>query len=209
MKVLISAGPTREYIDSVRFISNPSTGKMGYLIAEECIKKGYSVTLVSGPTHLKPPAEVKFIGTETAEDMKKSILKNFKNADVLIMCAAVSDWRPVRRYAGKIKRKKTWSLNLMPNPDILKEVNKIKRHNQIVIGFALETSDILKNAVKKLKEKNLDLIVADTPEFFGDADKTSRVYFIYRDSSTEEFKEITKSRLARKVVTILRNFKNW
>jgi phosphopantothenoylcysteine decarboxylase / phosphopantothenate---cysteine ligase len=203
MKILISAGPTREYLDPVRFISNPSTGKMGYLIAEKSLKKGHTVILVSGPTHLRHPAKVKFISTETAEEMKISILKNFKSVDALIMCAAVSDWRPARKSPGKIKQKKTWKLNLVPNPDILKEVSKIKMHNQIVIGFALETSDIVKNAVGKMKEKNLDLIVADTPEFFGDGAKKSKVYFIYRDGSTEEFKEMTKSRLAQKIVTLL------
>jgi len=202
MKILITAGPTREYIDPVRFISNPSTGRMGYLIAEECIKQGYDVVIISGPTHLKAPSGVRCINVETAEEMRKAVLKHFTNTDVLIMSAAVSDWRPAVRAKKKLKRKKVRSLKLVPNPDILKEVAKIKRKNQRVIGFAVETEDIIKNARKKLKEKKLDLIIADTPEFFGE-EKASRVVFVYRDGRAEEFKSIKKEDVARKIATLL------
>lgn len=203
MKILISAGPTREHLDPVRFISNPSTGKMGYLIAEQCLSKGHSVILVSGPTHLEPPAGVTFIRVETAEEMKREILKAFRDADVLIMSAAVSDWRPAKKATDKIKRKKPWTLKLVPNPDILKEAGRIKKQNQKTIGFALETSDMLKNAKKKLREKKLDLIVADTPDFFGGEKKSSKVFFIYKDGKAEEFNKLTKEQAASKLVSLI------
>ncbi len=201
MKILISAGPTREYIDPVRFISNPSSGKMGYLIAEECIKKGHSVVLVSGPAHLKPPDKAKTVRVETAGEMRKEILKEFPGADALVMTAAVSDWKPAKQYPGKLKRKEAWNLKLVPNPDILKAAGKIKRKNQIVIGFALETSDIIKNAGEKLKEKKLDLIVADTTEFFKN--KNSKVVFILKDGRVEKFSRLNKKQTAVKTVNLL------
>jgi phosphopantothenoylcysteine decarboxylase/phosphopantothenate--cysteine ligase len=180
IKVLISAGPTREYIDPIRFISNPSTGKMGYLIADYAKKLGFDVILVSGPTYLNPPEGVKLIKVESAREMEKEILKYFPEVDILIMSAAVSDWRPYRKFNYKIKRKNEWNLKLVPNPDILKKVGKIKKDNQKIVGFALETENVIKNARKKLNEKKLDLIIGNTPEFFGEG-KKSNVYFIFND----------------------------
>ena len=200
IKVLISAGPTREYIDPVRFISNPSTGKMGYLIAEYAKKKGFDVILVSGPTYLKPPEGVKLIKVETAEEMQKEILKNFPKVDLLIMAAAVSDWRPFRKFKNKLKRKNQWTLKLIPNPDILKSVAKIKKESQKVVGFALETEDIIKNAEKKLKEKKLDLIIGNTPDFFGKG-KKSDVWFIFKDGKVINFK-IKKEQIPSKIFEV-------
>jgi|YelNatPaOPRAMG01_1025707.scaffolds.fasta_scaffold88833_2 phosphopantothenoylcysteine decarboxylase/phosphopantothenate--cysteine ligase len=187
IKILISAGPTREYIDPVRFISNPSSGKMGYLIAEYARKIGFDVILVSGPTYLKPPEDVKLIKVETAREMQKEILKNFPHVDLLIMAAAVSDWRPYRKFKNKIKIKKEWLLKLVPNPDILKSVAKIKKKNQKIVGFALETENIIKNAEKKLKEKKLDLIIGNTPDFFGEG-KKSDVFFIFKDGKVIKYR---------------------
>ena len=203
MKILIGTGPTREYLDPVRFISNPSTGKMGYLIAEECIKQGYRVTIVTGPTHLKPPPEAELIKVVTGEQMRREIVTRFRAADVLIMCAAVSDWKPARKAARKIKRKKSWNLRLVPNPDILKETSRIKRPGQKTIGFALETSGLMKNARKKLMDKRLDLIVANTPEFFGEQEKPSNVVFIHKCGHAEKFRKATKKQTARKIVSLL------
>jgi phosphopantothenoylcysteine decarboxylase/phosphopantothenate--cysteine ligase len=187
VKILVSAGPTREYIDPIRFISNPSTGKMGYLIANYGRKNGFDVILVSGPTYLEPPEGVKLVKVETAIEMKKEILKYFPKVDLLIMSAAVSDWRPYKKFKHKIKRKKGWSLKLIPNPDILKEVSKVKREDQKVVGFALEVENIIKNAKKKLNEKKLDLIIGNSPEFFGEG-KKSTVYFIFKDGRILRFK---------------------
>jgi len=202
MKILITAGPTREYLDPIRFISNPSTGKMGYLLAEFLQKKGYKTILISGPTHLKPPKNVKLIKIETAEEMKKEVLKDFPKVDCLIMASAISDWRPEEVSISKIKRKKEWTLKLIPNPDILKEVSKIKKKNQIVIGFSLETEKIKENALKKLKEKKLDLIVGNTPSFFGKG-KKAEVIFIFKDGRIKEFSKISKEEVVKKIVSYL------
>lgn len=203
MNILIGCGPTREYLDPVRFISNPSTGKMGYLIGEECLKRGYTVTIVSGPTYLNPPAGAKLIWVESAEDMRREIVKRFLDADILVMCAAVSDWRPARKSSSKIKQKKVWNLKLVPNPDILKEIAKIKKLHQKTIGFALETSSLLKNAKRKLKEKKLDLIIADTPDFFGEKQRGGKVLFLHKDGRKEQFRKIGKEETARRLVSLL------
>jgi len=156
--VLVTAGPTRERIDPVRFISNYSTGTFGYEIAREARARGCAVTLVSGPAHLKPPAGVKFVAVETAEEMKRAVLKN--KADCVIMAAAVCDWRIKNPSDTKIKKDgKKRLLELAENPDILKELGRKKRG--VLVGFALETGELEKNALKKLKEKNLDIIVAN------------------------------------------------
>ncbi len=204
MKILITAGPTREYLDPVRFISNLSTGKMGYLISEEAIKRGHKVILISGPTYLKPPDGIKVVKITSTEEMKEAVLKYFPEYDVLIMAAAVSDWKPEKKYRGKLKRKKEWNLKLIPNPDILKEVSKIKKENQIVIGFALETENIEKNALKKLKEKKLDLIIGNTTEFFGEG-KPSKVVFISKDGKVKKYKRIKKEKVAEKIVNWIEN----
>ncbi|HOV21888.1 MAG TPA: phosphopantothenoylcysteine decarboxylase [bacterium] len=199
MKIVITAGPTREFIDPVRFISNPSTGKIGYLIAEKLKSKGHSVTLISGPSCLKPPEKVKIVNVISAEDMKREVLGYFPECDILIMSSAVGDWKPEIKSNKKLKRKKEWYLKLIPNPDILKEVSKIKKKNQIIIGFALETENIKENALKKLKGKKLDLIIADTPGFFGDS-ISSKVIFISKDEKIEEFEKISKEEVAEKIV---------
>ena len=204
MKILITAGPTREYLDPVRFISNLSTGKMGYLISEEAIKRGHKVILISGPTYLKPPDGIKVVKITSTEEMKEAVLKYFPEYDVLIMAAAVSDWKPEKKYRGKLKRKKEWNLKLIPNPDILKEVSRIKKENQIVIGFALETENIEKNALKKLKEKKLDLIIGNTTEFFGEG-KPSKVVFISKDGKVKKYKRIKKEKVAEKIVNWIEN----
>ena len=202
MKILVSAGPTREYIDPVRFISNPSTGKMGYLLAEYALKAGHSVVLVSGPVNLTYPRGVVLVKVETAQEMKDAILKHFQASDILVMSAAVGDWKPVIRERQKIKRKKKWLLELVPNPDILKEVSRIKQPWQKVIGFALETENLINNAHRKLKEKKIDLVVADTPTFFGNSGK-SNVVFLYKDGTVEEFIDISKRDVAKKIIRII------
>lgn len=206
MKILISAGPTREYLDPIRYISNPSTGKMGYTISEMALKAGYEVILVSGPVYLDPPKGVTLIKVEKAEDMKDKILQYMPQVEVLIMSAAVGDWRPFLVKEEKIKRKKEWLLRLVPTPDILLEVSKIKKEGQIIIGFALETSNLMNNAKEKLKKKKLDLIVADTPAFFNKKG-VSRGAFIYSDGRVEEFLNFSREEVASKLIKILNNYK--
>lgn len=159
-RILVAAGPTREKIDPVRFISNYSTGTFGYAIAKEAKRRRLSVTLVSGPTALKAPSGVKFIPVESSLDMRREVLAEFKKCDCVIMSAAVADWRPVYSARKKIKKEARKTIELVENPDILARLGARKK-GRIAVGFALETENLEKNALKKLKDKNLDLIVAN------------------------------------------------
>lgn len=160
--ILITAGPTRERIDPVRFISNYSTGTFGYELAGEAVRRGACVILVSGPTYLQVPQGVKFIGVESALEMRRAVLAELKKADYVIMSAAVSDWRPKKTSPRKIKRSfGKITLELVENPDILSEICAHKA-GRVVAGFALETEDLEKNALKKLLGKNTDIIVANS-----------------------------------------------
>ena len=159
--ILIAAGPTRERIDPARFISNYSTGTFGYELAGEAVKRRARVTLVSGPTFLKAPRGVKLICVESALEMRKAVLSELKRADYVIMSAAVSDWRPKKAPLRKIKRSSgRMTLELVENPDILSEICA-RKDGRVVAGFALETENLEKNALKKLLGKNADIIVAN------------------------------------------------
>jgi len=164
---LITAGPTREYIDPVRFISNASTGKMGYALTRAAIKAGHKVTLITGPTALRRPRKAKVVNVETGAQMFDAVKKHFDKCDCLIMAAAVADYTPARESKTKIKKGHgPITLKLKPTPDILRWAGRNKK-KQIVVGFALEDKSIRKNAEQKLKEKNLDMIVANTPAAIG------------------------------------------
>lgn len=158
--ILITAGPTREMIDPVRFISNLSTGEMGYRIAEAALKKNFQVTLISGPVALKPPKGVRVISVVSASQMEREVKKYFPKCDAVIMTAAVCDYAPIRFSASKIKDKALSELKIRPTNDILKSVGKNKKQ-QVVVGFCLETENLEHHALKKLCEKNLDLMVAN------------------------------------------------
>jgi len=169
--ILITAGPTREKIDPVRYISNYSTGRIGYEMARAAKRRGLCVILVSGPTSLTAPKGVRFICVESADDMRIAVLKFLKWSGCVIMTAAVADWRPRYSARRKLKKPGAGSIELVENPDILAEVGRLKK-NRVAVGFALETENLEKNALKKLKDKNLDIIVANklTPKrsVFGD-----------------------------------------
>jgi phosphopantothenoylcysteine decarboxylase/phosphopantothenate--cysteine ligase len=162
INILISAGPTYESIDPVRFIGNHSSGKMGFALANEAQKRGANVELVSGPVNLETPENVIRTNVKTAQQMKKEITDRFKNIDVLIMSAAVADYKPVKEYDNKIKKQDA-ELNIVleKTPDILKDLAKIKK-KQVVVGFALETENELENARQKMKRKNLDAIILNS-----------------------------------------------
>jgi phosphopantothenoylcysteine decarboxylase/phosphopantothenate--cysteine ligase len=168
VKILITAGPTREYIDPIRFISNPSTGIMGYTLAEEAVKRGAEVILISGPTNLTPPPACKFISVETADEMLSSALEHFEDVDVVIATAAVSDFKPERRAERKIKKKEELVIKLTSTPDVLLELGK-RKGNRILVGFAAETDNLIENALEKMEKKNLDIIVANliSPNEYG------------------------------------------
>jgi len=197
-KILVTAGPTQEAIDPVRFISNPSSGKMGWAIARAAEMRGAEVTLVSGPTSLSDLANVKTIKVNTASDMYQAVWQYFEQADIIIKAAAVSDYRPVSPKHQKIKKKQDkMILELRKNPDILKELGK-QKGERILVGFAAETEALEKNAAMKLAQKNLDLIVgnligADDAGFNAD---TNRVKFIYKDGAIETPQKMSKDAVA-------------
>jgi phosphopantothenoylcysteine decarboxylase/phosphopantothenate--cysteine ligase len=156
--IVVTAGPTREYIDPVRFISNRSSGKMGIAIAKAARSRGASVTLISGPSSLKQPVDIKFIQVETSREMLSSVKSQMKNATVLVMTAAVSDLRPDRTFASKIEKSEKFSLTLRQTHDIISEVSRARKV-PFIIGFAAETGKHLKRAKRKMTDKRMDMIV--------------------------------------------------
>lgn len=218
MKVVVSAGPTREFFDPVRFVSNPSTGRMGFALAAEARRRGAEVVLVAGPTDLKPPEEVTTIRVTTVGEMRDRILSEAEGARVVVMAAAPADWLPATRAAQKMKKAEfpSLSLELAPAPDILAELGQRERGpalqgagGPVLVGFAAETQELLANAKAKLKAKNVDLMVAnqvatvadqmaaETDSGFGT--ETNRVTLLARDGSIEELPLLSKSEVARAV----------
>lgn len=163
-KVLVTAGPTRESIDPVRYVSNASSGKMGYAIARAARRRGAEVVLVSGPSYLPVPSGVTFVPVRTAEEMLDACVRYFPQSTLVIMAAAVADYRPTKSYPSKVKKDaKFLSIEMERTQDVLKHLGSRKKPGQTLIGFALETDSMEENARKKLKEKNLDFVVANTP----------------------------------------------
>ena len=201
MHFLITAGGTREYIDPIRFISNASSGKMGYALALVAIKAGHRVTLVS-TSDLQPPVGVDFVGVDSAAEMFAAVKKFFAKCDCLIMAAAVADYTPLKKSKIKIKKSnRDLIIKLKPTVDILKWTGKNKKKNQIVVGFALEDKAIRTSAEKKLKEKNLDMIIANTPTAIG-SDRVS-VQIKTPDHKWLKLPNATKTTIAKKIVDLL------
>ena len=197
-KVLISAGPTIAPIDPVRYITNRSTGKMGYSIAKEAKDRGAEVVLVSGPTNLNPPKDVKIINIKTNEEMKNEIFKYFDWADIVIKSAAVADYKPKEYSTEKFKKGEgDLNLSLTRDNDILKSLGEIKTH-QVLVGFAAESNDVLKNADKKLKNKNLDFIVANdiTASDTGFGSDDNKVVILSKDNERLELEKMSKIEVA-------------
>ncbi|MGB9814183.1 MAG: bifunctional phosphopantothenoylcysteine decarboxylase/phosphopantothenate--cysteine ligase CoaBC [Thermovenabulum sp.] len=202
-KILITAGPTREYIDPIRFISNRSSGKMGYKLAEAALERGAEVALISGPVSLEPPPDLQiFHRVETAVEMKKKVDELFPWADVVIKAAAVSDYRPKYRSEHKIKKsEEEVFIELVKNPDILKELGE-KKGDKILVGFAAETDIPESNAREKLLKKNLDMIVLNdvTKQGAGFEVDTNIVKILYRDGRIEEFPLLSKKEVAHLIL---------
>ena len=194
-KVLITSGRTKENIDPIRYLSNNSSGKMGYCLAQAAIDLGGEVTLISGPTNLEIPKGLKsFVSVESALEMYEKVNQYFGDTDIFIACAAVADYRPKEYKKEKIKKSDSdLILELVRNPDILFEMGK-KKDNQLLIGFAAETNDIKENALKKLKKKNLDFIVANNASTMGTDSNTIEI--IKKDKSSVEIKQKNKIELA-------------
>jgi phosphopantothenoylcysteine decarboxylase/phosphopantothenate--cysteine ligase len=198
--VLITAGPTREKIDPVRYLTNRSSGRMGYALAESALRRGARVLLVSGPTSLTAPGAAEITRVESAEEMRDAVLKLLPQSTIVIKTAAVSDYRPKTVSDQKIKRKSPLSLELEATPDILKELS-LKKSSQIIVGFAAETENVLENARQKLVSKNLDAIVVNDVSREGigfDSDRNA-VTIISRDEVIE-VPETTKREVARHVL---------
>jgi phosphopantothenoylcysteine synthetase/decarboxylase len=210
MHFLITAGGTREYIDPVRFISNASSGRMGYALADAALSAGHKVTLIS-TSDLQPPVGVDFVGVDSAAEMFAAVKKFFAECDCLIMAAAVADYTPASPSKIKIKKTcKSLTIKLKPTADILKWAGSNKRgkgtkgqrhKDKIIVGFALEDEAIRTRAEKKLKEKNLDMIIANTPAAIG-SDK-STVQIKTADSSWIKLPFASKTIIARKIVALL------
>lgn len=159
-RILITAGPTREMLDPVRFITNLSTGEMGYAIAREAKRRRFKVTLISGPTALAVPKGVRFVSMMTVEDLRRALRKHFPRHDILVMSAAVGDFLPTRRASQKVRRQRRWKVAFRQAPDLVRGIAGNKGR-KVVIGFSLETQNWLTRSRKKLKVKHLDGIVAN------------------------------------------------
>ena len=209
--VLVTAGPTQEPLDPIRFISNRSSGKMGYAVARAAVKFGAKVILISGPTHLSSPQGVHLIRIVTARELREAVLKHFPKADVVISAAAVADYRPESRAARKIKKEsiKGLTIRLVRNPDILGELGKTKGE-KVLVGFAAETNQMIANAREKLRRKNLDLIVANdvTKKDSGFEVDTNIVSIISRDGKITSLPKLSKvgvaERILREVIKIIK-----
>ncbi len=200
-RILVTAGPTRESFDPVRFISNRSSGRMGFAIAEAAHRRGAEVTLISGPSMLKPPRGVSFIPVERATDMEKAVLKKFRKATSAIMAAAVCDYTPSERNKSKIPKKKDFALKLRETPDILQKLGK-RKDKRLLIGFAAETGNDKKRAQDKLKRKNLDLIVFNdvTRRGAGFDTDTNIVSLMSRDGDIHDLPLMRKEEIAESIL---------
>ncbi|HEX8897704.1 MAG TPA: phosphopantothenoylcysteine decarboxylase [Chthoniobacterales bacterium] len=204
MRFVVTAGPTREAIDPVRFISNRSSGKMGYAIAAAALAKKHNVTLISGPACIAPPRGAEIISITTAEELYGAVHRSLRCCDVLVMCAAVSDYKPATASARKLKKKKSaFALRFVPTRDILASLPKRRRY--LVIGFAAETHDLEINAQKKLRAKNCDAIVANdvSRSEIGMESDENEVTIFFRDGEIKKISRAPKKIIARELVKII------
>ena len=204
-KVLVTAGPTRAEIDPVRFISNHSTGKMGYAIAEEARDRGADVTLISGPTNEEPPIGVNIIKVTTNSEMRDKVLSLYDNSDIVIKSAAVADYKPKEYSNQKIKKGEgSLVIELVRDNDILKELGD-KKKNQILVGFAAESQNVVENAKKKIEKKNLDYIVANdiTSKDTGFASSDNKVIIITKEGEEFALEKMSKRKVARNLFDII------
>ena len=207
MRFVVTAGPTREHLDPVRFLSNPSTGKMGFAVARAAARRGHVVTLVAGPVALKTPAGVTRVDVVSARDMLRAVeepLAGGRGPSVFVATAAVADWRPARCAARKLKKAQmSGTLRLVRNPDILASVKGCRK-----VGFAAETHDVLKEAARKCAAKGLEMIVANdvTEKGCGFGTDTNRVAFLRRDGSVEALALMSKRAVAERIVRACEDF---
>lgn len=200
MKFVVTAGPTREHLDPVRFLSNPSTGKMGFAVAAEAARRGHDVTLVAGPVALKTPGGVSRVDVVSARDMMREATRSARGADILVATAAVADWRPASCAKRKLKKSAMKPMvRLVRNPDVVKSVRGVR----VKVGFAAETGDPVPEAVRKCREKGLALVVANdvTEPGSGFGTDTNRVVLVRPDGSVERLPLMSKRMVASRIVS--------
>jgi phosphopantothenoylcysteine synthetase/decarboxylase len=204
VRFLITAGPTREPIDPVRYLSNRSSGKMGYAIAEAAIEAKHEVLLISGPVDVDRPRGVAVISVSTSDEMFDAVRRHTSRCDILVMCAAVADYKPLKVSKSKIKKRgENISLDLDPTRDILASLPK--NRNYLVVGFAAETENIEANAREKLRKKNCDIIVANDARIAMESDE-NEVAIFYRDDEKEKISRAPKKIVARELVKIFEKY---
>jgi phosphopantothenoylcysteine decarboxylase / phosphopantothenate---cysteine ligase len=210
-RILITVGATREEIDPVRFISNRSSGRMGFALAEAALKRGADVTVVSGITTVAPPSRVRIVQALSAEEMSQAVARESGNASVFIGTAAIADYRPAERACEKIKKsEETLTLTLERTPDVLSQVAAARSNGMLVIGFAAETENVVANAIDKLNRKNLDAIVANdvTRSDSGFDTTTNAITIITRNAAPVELPVLSKREVANRILDLIRELRN-
>jgi phosphopantothenoylcysteine decarboxylase/phosphopantothenate--cysteine ligase len=208
VRFLVTAGPTQEPIDPIRYISNRSSGRMGYAVVDAAIEAGHSVTLISGRVNLAPPPLAKMIPVTTSDEMHDAVMEQLTDIDALVMCAAVADYRPATVSPQKIKKtSERLTLDLLPTRDILLSLPSPR--NFLVIGFAAETNDVENYARKKLRHKNLDLIVANdvSRADIGMESADNEVTILFRNGQIKKIPRTSKKNIARELIKIISNMK--
>jgi phosphopantothenoylcysteine decarboxylase/phosphopantothenate--cysteine ligase len=209
VRFLITAGPTREPIDPVRYISNRSSGKMGYAIAEAALAEGHEVTLVSGPVNLEAPRDAKLISVSTSDEMFEGVQRHADQCEICVLCAAVADYKPANVSSTKIKKRGAkFSLELIPTRDILDSLGHRQDRQFVLVGFAAETNHMEENAAKKLHAKNCDIMVANdvSQSNSGMESDMNEVTILFRGGEKREISRAPKKIIARELVKIFSNF---
>ena len=209
MRFLITAGPTREPIDPVRYISNRSSGKMGYAIAKAALTEGHHVTLISGPAMVEPPRNANLIPVSTSDEMFEAVHRDADKCDICVLCAAVADYKPANVSSTKIKKRGAkFSLELIPTRDILDSLGHRQDRQFVLIGFAAETDHVEENAAKKLRAKNCDIIIANdvSGADSGMESDVNEVTILFRNGEKTKIYRAPKKNIARELVKIFSNF---
>jgi phosphopantothenoylcysteine decarboxylase/phosphopantothenate--cysteine ligase len=209
VRFLITAGPTREPIDPVRYISNRSSGKMGYAIAEAALAEGHDVTLISGPVNLEAPHDAELISVSTSDEMLEAVHGHADQCNVCVLCAAVADYKPANVSSTKIKKRgANFSLELIPTRDILDSLGHRQDRQFVLVGFAAETDHLEENATKKLRAKNCDIIVANDVrgKNSGMESDVNEVTILFRGGEKKKISRAQKKIIARELVKIFLNF---
>jgi phosphopantothenoylcysteine decarboxylase/phosphopantothenate--cysteine ligase len=205
VRFLVTAGPTREPIDPVRYISNRSSGKMGYAIAEAALEAGHDVVLISGPINFAPPSNAKFVSVSTSDEMFDAVHGHAGKCDVCVLCAAVADYKAAKVSPAKIKKRdENLSLELIPTRDILDSLGHLRDRRFLLVGFAAETNHVEENAAQKLHEKNCDIMIANdvSSANSGMESDVNEVTILFRNGERREISRAPKKIIARELVKV-------